>query len=548
MGDQDGNRSELLEQLAEARRRIATLEEALAASQQAGRSLREEDQWDHAFLKDFRGIAFRGRVDFTPLMAAGAVEAITGYRPEDFLSGRLRWDQLVHPEDLATLGETIGKLRTIPGYSTEVEYRIRRKDGESRWVHEVLHNIVDASNKPAFVQGLLYDVHARKIVEEELAKNRAILEATAECVPFDFFVIGADGHYILQNAACRTSWGRLIGHTPEEMAPTDDIRSIWSENNRRAFAGEKVEGEVTVHVNGAKRWIYNVVTPIREGSRVYGILGVNIDFTKRRQAEEQLRKAHDELEDRVRERTAELAEANARLQREVEERHRAQEALERERRTLEHLLRASDHERQLIAYDIHDGLAQYLAGAIMHLQITDHLRQRKPAEAAKAFEAGMAMVRESLNEARRLISGVRPPILDESGVVAAVAHLVYDFRANQGPEIEFRSNVNFGRLAPVLENAIYRIAQEGLTNACKYSQSENIRVELVQLGDQVRIEIADQGVGFDPQTVDEGRFGLEGIRERARLLGGNALIDSAPGQGARIVVDVPLVPGKEHGE
>ena len=53
------------------------------------------------------------------------------------------------------------------------------------------------------------------------------------------------------------------------MAPTDDIRSIWSENNRRAFAGEKVEGEVTVHVNGAKRWIYNVVTPIREGSRVY---------------------------------------------------------------------------------------------------------------------------------------------------------------------------------------------------------------------------------------------------------------------------------------
>ena len=93
-------------------------------------------------------------------MAAGASRGDHRYRPEDFLSGRLAGSARP-PEDLATLGETIGKLRTIPGYSTEVEYRIRRKDGESRWVHEVLHNIVDASNKPAFVQGLLYDACAR---------------------------------------------------------------------------------------------------------------------------------------------------------------------------------------------------------------------------------------------------------------------------------------------------------------------------------------------------------------------------------------------------
>ena len=177
------------------------------------------------------------------------------------------------------------------------------------------------------------------------------------------------------------------------------------------------------------------------------------------------------------------------------------------------MLQSSDHERQLIAYEIHDGLAQYVTGAIMQLQMSDHLREQDPVAAKKAFDAGMVMVRESLSEARRLISGVRPPILDESGVVAALAHLVYDFQEQKGLKVEFHSEVDFGRLAPVLENAVYRIVQEGLTNACKHSTSKRIRVGLVQHGGQLRIEIQDWGRGFVVENVAEGRFGLEGIRE-----------------------------------
>ena len=234
--------------------------------------------------------------------------------------------------------------------------------------------------------------------------------------------------------------------------------------------------------------------------------------------------------------------------RNITERKRAEEALERERRTLKHMLQASDHERQLIAYDIHDGLAQYLTGAIMQLDVSNQLRGENPREAVKAHDAGMLMVRQSLAEARRLISGVRPPILDESGIVAAVAHLVYQYRGRKGPKVEFHSEVDFGRLAVVLENSIYRIVQEGLSNASKHSTSEKVRVELVQHGDQVRIVIRDQGVGFDPKSVEEGRFGLEGIRERARLLGGKALIDSTPGKGTQIVVELPIVLRKENNE
>ncbi len=226
--------------------------------------------------------------------------------------------------------------------------------------------------------------------------------------------------------------------------------------------------------------------------------------------------------------------------RDVTERRQARIALERERRTLKHMLQASDHERQLISYDIHDGLAQALAGAIMQFQIYAHARQANPKDAAKAFDSAMAMLQQGHVETRRLISGVRPPILDESGVVAAIVHLVYDPAFDQGPKIDFRNRVMFKRLAPVLENAIYRIVQEGLTNARNHSQSNKILVALKQRDHRLRIEIRDWGVGFDPRTVHENRFGLEGIRERARLLGGKCDIKSKPGKGTSIVVELPV--------
>ncbi len=205
------------------------------------------------------------------------------------------------------------------------------------------------------------------------------------------------------------------------------------------------------------------------------------------------------------------------------------------------MLEASDHERQLIAYDIHDGLAQELAGAIMQFQFHAQARQANPKDAAKAFDSAMMMLQQSHAEARRLVSGVRPPILDESGVVAAIVHLVYDPAFEEEPKIDFRNRVKFERLAPILENVIYRIVQEGLANARNHSKSKEIRVSLKQRGDRLRIEIRDWGVGFDPKIVREDHFGLEGICERARLLGGKCNIKSKPGKGTAIVVELPVV-------
>jgi signal transduction histidine kinase len=146
-----------------------------------------------------------------------------------------------------------------------------------------------------------------------------------------------------------------------------------------------------------------------------------------------------------------------------------------------------------------------------------------------------------MDEARRLISGLRPPILDESGIVAAVDYLICEHEKLGDPKIEFIHNVQFDRLALPLETAVFRIVQETLTNACQHSRSEKVRVELLQRRGHIQIQVQDWGIGFDPEKVEENRFGLQGIRERARLLGGLVSIDTAPGRGTRITTELPLL-------
>jgi two-component system sensor histidine kinase DegS len=233
--------------------------------------------------------------------------------------------------------------------------------------------------------------------------------------------------------------------------------------------------------------------------------------------------------------------------RDITARKRAQEALERERQTLWRMLQASDYERQTISYDIHDGLAQYLAAAGMQLQVFDGLRESNPEAAKKAYDAATQLVSQSHAEARRLVSEVRPPIIDEIGLETAISHLVHEQRRHGGPNIEFDSDVQFDRLTSILENALYRIVQEALANACKHSKSKKVTVTMTQEGQDVRLEVRDWGIGFDPETVEKGHFGLEGIRQRVRLLGGRLKIESTPGSGTLVQVVVPVVERQNEG-
>ncbi len=166
--------------------------------------------------------------------------------------------------------------------------------------------------------------------------------------------------------------------------------------------------------------------------------------------------------------------------RDISERKRTEQAVLREQDKLRRLLESSDRERRLTACEIHDGVTQHIAAAKMQLEAASQWKDENPEAAAQAYERGLELLSQGMGEARRLISGLRPPILDEAGVVAAIEHLTCDPSMQERPEVSFVFNAKFGRLAPLLENAIFRIVQESVTNACRYSESSKVQVRLTQ--------------------------------------------------------------------
>lgn len=227
------------------------------------------------------------------------------------------------------------------------------------------------------------------------------------------------------------------------------------------------------------------------------------------------------------------------LAREVAERREAAASLEKEQQLLRKLLNQQDTERRLLGYEIHDGCAQQLTGALLHFQAFRQILPQQPDEAWRAFTTGTGLLEEGIAEVRRLIGGLRPPILDESGAVAAIEYLVFQIRRREQPEIQLSTQVTFDRLAPQLENTLFRAVQEALRNACRHSDSPRIAVRLWNDAEHVWAEVRDWGKGFAPADVPEGRFGLQGIRERARLMKGRATIHSTPGQGTQVLIELP---------
>jgi diguanylate cyclase (GGDEF)-like protein/PAS domain S-box-containing protein len=146
---------------------IENISREITVRKKAEEELRTSEERYRSFLKNFQGIAFRGTLDFQPIFFHGAVEEITGHTSDNFLSGQIRWDQVIHPVDIDHI-PGINELKSIPNYAVSREYRIVRKDGKIRWVHEVIRNICNESGMPSKVEGAIYDITDRKLAQEKI--------------------------------------------------------------------------------------------------------------------------------------------------------------------------------------------------------------------------------------------------------------------------------------------------------------------------------------------------------------------------------------------
>jgi len=304
MIDQDKSKQQLIDELAELRHRVAVLESA------EGERQRSEERY-RLLTEAVPQMLWRADANRQTIENNNRWYEYTGQSPE--VARGLGWMKALHPEDVVRVTERVREALAA-GEPYQAEYRVRRaSDGAYRWHLSRALPMKGEDGQITGWFGSVTDIDDQKRAEEERDRGRAILSAVIECLPFEFFAIGPDGSYILQNAVLREHYGDAIGKRPEDYAPDEATLQLWLENNRRAFAGERVEGEVEAHVGGETRAYYNIISPIWDDGKVCGILGVNVDTTERKRAEDALQKAHDELEQRVLQRTAELAKANEAL-------------------------------------------------------------------------------------------------------------------------------------------------------------------------------------------------------------------------------------------
>ena len=223
--------------------------------------------------------------------------------------------------------------------------------------------------------------------------------------------------------------------------------------------------------------------------------------------------------------------------------------LRRQRDLVAGLIAAQEAERRAVAYDLHDGLTQYVMGAWAHLEGYRAARADTVDDPHLAeLEQGLRFLKEAVVESRRLVNGLRTLYLDDLGLAGAVEQLLFEERDRAGWEdASLAHNIGEDRFPESCETAAYRVIQEALTNVRKHAKARRVVVRLyIRNGPDTEpalsFEIEDDGKGFDPEVASRsaGRVGLHGMAERIRLLEGLLDIESAPGNGTVIKANIPL--------
>lgn len=481
---------------------------------QAEEALRESETRFRQMAESIRDVFYLADpVTMQQLYVSPAFEELWGRPLKDVYDNpQVIFDAIV-PEDLPYAQAMT--QRTLRGERLVADFRIRRPDGQVRWMRSHNFPVFDSQGRFFRVAGLVEDITPYRQAEEQLRQSEEFHRVISEIAADYAYTcsVEPDGTYPLTSVTA--GFTRMTGYTLEEIQERGNWPALIHPDDlwlAAATQPEFIHGrrhvfELRIRTKaGATRWIRYTVHPIREEStgRVVRLLGAVTDITEQVLAEK-----------------------------ERQENARRLQALSRR------LLEVQEDERRHLARELHDEIGQILTGLQLNLE---HGARPWPTGAPPPLEEAWRLVRDLTARVRDLSLRLRPTMLDDLGLHPALLWHLNRYAAQTNVDVDFDAAGLQRRFPANVETAAYRIVQEALTNVARHAEVARASVRLWQDNGTLRLQVADRGRGFDlvATRAAQQTSGLSGMQERALLLGGCLEIESHPGDGTTISAALPI--------
>lgn len=358
----------------------------------------------------------------------------------------------------------------------------------------------------------LYDITSRKNAEEALQKSEMFLRTFIDNTPFQIWARDDNNIGIMENKLMIREFGSIIGKKPTEDKNIEpEIAQLWEKQNDRVINGELINEEIEYTIRGKKIHFQQIIFPVYVNDKVVAIAGFDIDITDRIQAQQALRESQLQLKDFA-----------------------------------AHLQNIREEERVVLAREIHDELGQILVAikidlGLLGIKAEKYIRDEASAEFMEHFNRLSGQVNNTIKTARRIMSNLRPEVLDILGFVDAVKSYLNTFSERHKIKCSFESEIADFNIDSQHSVALFRIIQESLNNTAKHAFASEIVIHLGFISDsRVFIEVIDNGKGFDiSQKKRSDSYGIIGMKERAYLIDADFQIISEAGKGTTIRIEIP---------
>jgi two-component system sensor histidine kinase UhpB len=441
------------------------------------------------------------------------------------------WRSRIHPDDLDRVMKARQSALETKGLYNPEHRIVRADNGEIRWVAPFARYIYNDAGAAIRFAGVDFDITESKHAEQALRESEERFRTTFENVAVGIAHVAPDGRWLKVNdKLCQiVGYGReqLLAKTFQDITHADDVSANLA-LLRRALAGEIETYAMEkryIRSDGSAVWVNLTTSLVRDGQTQAPLYFISVveNISKRKRAEDQLRGFAEDLERQVAARTGELMASQEQLRALAERKHELQEV-----------------ERAQLARELHDEFG----AAFTALKVDLHwIMARLPKSVDGVEEKARVMsdlIDNSVESVRRTASLLRPRLLDDFGLVAAIEWQTAEFQRRTAIQCVTRLPEEVD-LDQAMSTALYRILQETLTNVARHAKATKVHVGLQIDDGKVLLDIQDNGIGFDPEAAMNDRsFGLFGVQERAYAFGGHVRFESRPLHGATVIVEIPL--------